>query len=60
MYGSIYETAPENETVVGLQRKFLFLLKIFQAADARPTEQAMGAVERLEVIAGDVKGGHLD
>ena len=47
-YGSIYESFPEEETVVGLQQKFLYLLKVFQQADARPTSQALDAVETLQ------------
>ena len=47
-YGSIYESAPEAETVVGLQQKFLYLLTLVQQADARPTAQALSAVEKLQ------------
>jgi hypothetical protein len=31
-----------------LQKQFLFLLSVFQAADARPTKQAMDGLESLE------------
>ncbi len=48
LYGSIYEASPEEETVVGLQSKLLFLLNLLQEADARPTQQAVKAVERLQ------------
>jgi hypothetical protein len=48
LYGSIVETPPEEETVVGLQQKFLYLLKLLQQADARPTSQALDAVEKLQ------------
>ncbi len=48
MYGSITETPSSDETIVGLQRKLLFLLTVFQGADSRPTEQAMKAVATLE------------
>jgi hypothetical protein len=48
LYGSIVETPPEEETVVGLQQKFLYLLKLLQQADARPTAQALDAVEKLQ------------
>ncbi len=48
LYGSIYTTPPEEETVVGLQHKFLFVLNILQGADARPTTQAMAGVQQLE------------
>lgn len=46
LYGSIYES--ENDTVVGLQHKLLFVLNILQGADARPTTQVADAVEKLE------------
>jgi hypothetical protein len=48
LYGSITEVAPEKETVVGLQQKFLYTLKLLQQADARPTTQALEAVEKLQ------------
>jgi hypothetical protein len=48
LYGSIHETPPEEETVVGLQEKFLYMMKLLQQADARPTASALAAVERLE------------
>ncbi len=48
MYGSIYDTSVEDETVVGLQHKFLFLLNLLQQADARPTPQAMEGVQLLQ------------
>jgi hypothetical protein len=47
LYGSIRETALEEETVVGLQEKFLYLLKLLQGADSRPTLQARSAVAKL-------------
>ena len=48
LYGSIYETSNEKETVVGLQEKFLFMLHVLQTADARPTPQSILAIEKLE------------
>jgi hypothetical protein len=48
LYGSVVETPPEKETVVGLQQKFLYMLKLLQQADARPTSQALAAVEKLQ------------
>ncbi len=48
LYGSIYETSGDEETIAGLQHKFIFLLKLLQEADARPTPQAMKAVEALQ------------
>jgi hypothetical protein len=49
LYGSIYETPVDEETVVGLQHKLLFILNILQGADARPTPQALEAVVKLQV-----------
>ena len=48
LYGSIVETPPEDETVVGLQQKFLYVLKLLQQADVRPTSQAVDAVGKLQ------------
>jgi hypothetical protein len=52
LYGSIYETSAEKETVVGLQHKLLFLLNLLQGADARPTPQAQEAVNKLQETLG--------
>jgi hypothetical protein len=48
LYGSITETSQEQETVVGLQQKFLYVLKLLQQADARPTSQVLDAVQKLQ------------
>jgi hypothetical protein len=48
LYGSITETSPDRETVSGLQQKFLYMLKLLQQADARPTAQAMDAIGKLQ------------
>jgi photosystem II stability/assembly factor-like uncharacterized protein len=48
LYGSIRATPDDQETVVGLQEKFLFMLELVQAADARPTAQAIDATAALE------------
>ncbi len=48
MYGSIYAAPDVKETVVGLQEKFLHMLNLLQAADARPTTQAREAVAALQ------------
>ena len=48
LYGSIYATPADEETVVGLQHKFLFLLNVLQGADARPTTQTMDGVRALQ------------
>jgi len=48
MYGSISETAPDKETIVGLQDKFLQMMAVLQSADVKPTTQAMDAVAKLQ------------
>jgi hypothetical protein len=48
MYGSIYAAPEAKETVVGLQEKFLHMLNLLQAADAKPTAQAREAVAALQ------------
>jgi len=48
MYGSISAAPDAAETIVGLQVKFLHMLNLLQAADARPTTQARDAVAALE------------
>lgn len=48
LYGSIRESPLEEETVVGLQEKLLYLLVVLQNADARPTEALQIAVTKLE------------
>lgn len=48
LYGSIYATPADEETIVDLQHKFLFLLNILQGADARPTDQVMDGVRSLQ------------
>ena len=46
-YGSITAAASEAETIVSLQEKLAYMLKLVQQADARPTTQAMAAVDAL-------------
>ncbi len=48
LYDSIAAAAAGEETATGLQEKFLYLLNLLQAADARPTTQATAAVRALE------------
>lgn len=48
LYGSIYHRDPQEETVVGLQGKFIYLMNLLQGADVRPTAQAMEGVKQLE------------
>jgi len=47
LYGNITVVSAEQETVVGLQEKLLFMLELLQSADARPTDPAVDAVRRL-------------
>lgn len=49
MYGSIYEMDADEETLVGLQNKFLFMLTLVQAADVEPTNQTVNAVRSLKM-----------
>jgi hypothetical protein len=46
-YGSITAAALPDETIVSLQEKLAYMLKLIQQADARPTSQAMAAVDAL-------------
>jgi hypothetical protein len=48
MYGSISQVEVEEETLVGLQHKFLFVLNLLQAADSEPTSQTIEAVRLLQ------------
>jgi photosystem II stability/assembly factor-like uncharacterized protein len=53
MYGSIRQSAVEDETVVGLQHKFLFMLKMLQAADHKiPTQTIEGTDILMTSLAG--------
>jgi hypothetical protein len=47
LYDSITTVDRSQETVVGLQQKLLFVMGLLQAADARPTTQAVAAVKQL-------------
>lgn len=49
MYGSISEVAVEQETIVGLQDKLLHMMAVLQSADARPTTQALQAIDKLKI-----------
>ena len=48
LYGSVYETPLEEETVVALQYKFLHFIQLLQSADARPTAQVTAGVNKLK------------
>jgi photosystem II stability/assembly factor-like uncharacterized protein len=47
LYGSISEGNPEDETIVDLQHKYLFMLNVLQSADVRPTTQMEDGMRRL-------------
>lgn len=47
-YSSVYAADPAVETLAGLQEKFLFVMAIVDGADARPTLQAVQAIDTLE------------
>jgi len=49
VYSSISETSLDKESIVGLQEKFLFVMEIFQSADAEPTEQNLKALDVLDI-----------
>ncbi len=48
LYDSITAASPQQETIVGLQEKFLFLLNLLQSADAKPTTQAVQGLGELQ------------
>ena len=48
MYGSIRQGVVEDETVVGLQHKFLFMLKMLQAADHKIPTQTVEGIDILK------------
>ena len=47
LYGSITATPADQETIVGVQQKFLFMMTLLQGADAAPTPQSLSAVAEL-------------
>ena len=55
LYSSVYQSANGEETIVGLQRKFLYLMKVLQGADARPTTQAINGVSILQESLKDIQ-----
>ena len=50
LYDSISAADPNQETVVALQQKLLYVMNLMQGADARPTAQAADAVKRLTAM----------
>jgi hypothetical protein len=59
-YGSIYASSADEETIVGLQEKLVYMLKILQAADAKPTSQAVRSVDALLRRVGDLERRHAE
>ena len=55
LYGSITATPAEQETIVGLQQKFVYMLTLLQGADAKPTPQAIAAVGELQKTLAAIK-----
>jgi photosystem II stability/assembly factor-like uncharacterized protein len=54
LYDSITAVPAERETIVGLQEKFLYMLKLLQNAEAKPTPQALAAIGALQKTAAAV------
>ncbi|MGE0772595.1 MAG: WD40/YVTN/BNR-like repeat-containing protein [Cyclobacteriaceae bacterium] len=50
MYGATYLRPGEEVTIVSLQDKFLGMLAYLQSADARPTDQLMAGVKKLQGV----------
>jgi hypothetical protein len=48
LYGQITDVPESAETIVSVQEKFLYMLNLFQQADAAPTTQARASVRRLQ------------
>jgi photosystem II stability/assembly factor-like uncharacterized protein len=48
VYSSINQAEIQDETFVGLQEKFQYLLNVYQASDSRPTSQSIKAAESLK------------
>jgi hypothetical protein len=55
MYGSISESTLDNETVVGLQDKFLHLMAVLQSTEAKPTSVQLSDVMKLKIVAFKMK-----
>ena len=56
VYGSAYAAPVGKETLGGVQQKLLFVMAVLQGADARPTTQALSAVEALQTTLDAVRG----
>ena len=55
LYGSMHEAAPDAESLVSLQHKYLFMLTLLQSADARPVSTVIDGVSRLDSRLGEMK-----
>jgi photosystem II stability/assembly factor-like uncharacterized protein len=55
LYGSFTSEPVGAETLVGTERGLLYLLALFQGADARPTTQAMEGLRYLESAAESIR-----
>ena len=54
LYGNSYASDLETETIVGLQSKLLFLLKVVQNSDTRPTTKTQEAANLLDQRVGEM------
>ncbi len=59
-YGSISASPSHLETIVSIQTKLTYMLKILQSADARPTDQAMQSVDALLATLDELEQRHTD
>jgi hypothetical protein len=50
MYGSIYESAADQETIVGLQEKWMHMLALLQSVEAKPTDATLKSIAKLKDI----------
>jgi photosystem II stability/assembly factor-like uncharacterized protein len=55
MYGSIVDTSLTDETVVGLQDKFLHMMAVVQSAEVRPTISQIQAILKLKLRVGEME-----
>ena len=60
LYGSISAVPTAQETIVGVQQKFLFMLNLLQGADAPPTPQALAAIAQLQNVLTALKARAAD
>ncbi|MFZ1714483.1 MAG: glycoside hydrolase [Saprospiraceae bacterium] len=55
IYSSITAVPDDQETIVGLQTKYLYLLNILQSTEARPTEQLIQAIGLLDATSESIQ-----